>query len=55
MILGQDRLAYCAAFSNLGVGVSNISTGIPHLGDERLCYLKTSPTCRYARFASLAS
>ena len=22
-ILGQDRLTYCAAFSNLGVGVSN--------------------------------
>ena len=23
-ILGQDRLTYCAAFSNLGVGVSTI-------------------------------
>ena len=28
-ILGQDRLTYCAAFSNLGVGVSIID-GLTH-------------------------
>ena len=44
----QDRLSYCAAFSNLGVGVSNSALGIagtPPSGQQRTSWLSSGAAC----------